>query len=270
LFCRLLFFLLATQPLPAQSSSSGSIDRFQFDAQKIETGLVYHYEKSNIDGTHASNVSLFVADTGHVESFKWSPWSRSGTLVTAELDWETFSVRRFESWRLGSAGERSAVAKLRYLDSLQSVEVWFGPTDTVRIEYLPWHSYDFDFASLNMSLRHLVDPHAPFNIGIADVVRSPGGFRFAFKGLVEMRYVGEEVRYEVPCRKYEVNGPGLEDRGGAIWVSRADGHIVDYEIDLPDEPGYRSGKLRLRFIEQMTNEGWGQFIRSSLGESPGP
>ena len=40
-----------------------------------------------------------------------------------------------------------------------------------KIENWPWHSYDFDFGSLNLAFRFLADPEGPFTIGIADEFR---------------------------------------------------------------------------------------------------
>ena len=49
-----------------------------------------------------------------------------------------------------------------------------------------------------------------------------------------------------------------------MWIDTAARHIVDYEIDLPDEPGYESGKLRLKHIEHMSNEAWRAFMLSQI------
>jgi hypothetical protein len=87
---------------------------------------------------------------------------------------------------------------------------------------------------------------------------------FAFKGLVTVDFVSEEERHGAACRKYSINGVGLEHRGGTMWIDRAAGHIVDYEIDLPDEPGYESGKLRLKQIDHMSNEAWHEFMLGKI------
>ena len=50
-----------------------------------------------------------------------------------------------------------------------------------------------------------------------------------------------------------------------MWVDKSARHIVDYEIDLPDEPGYESGKLRLIRIACMSNEEWREFMLSKIG-----
>ena len=77
-------------------------------------------------------------------------------------------------------------------------------------------------------------------------------------------FVSEEERHGSLCHKYSVDGAGLERRGGTMWVDKSARHIVDYEIDLPDEPGYESGKLRLIRIACMSNEAWREFKLSKI------
>ena len=238
---------------------------FRYQPDKITRGTVYHYEKSNVDGTHRSIISLYVASNNRLESFKWHEGSTQADLVVAEIDWELYSVRRFESWQVFADGERILRATMDYVDSLSSVHVSAGGhEETVKIEYLPWHSYDFDFASLNFSFRHLQDPEKTFAIGIADVDHSDASPRFVFKGLAEVSYEDDEIRHGAKCRRYRVDGPGLKNRGGRIWVSSDGDHIVDYEIDLPDEPGFTSGKLKLKHIETLDWKQWDEFIRDKL------
>ena len=65
-------------------------------------------------------------------------------------------------------------------------------------------------------------------------------------------------------RVYRIDGPGLENRGGRIWVAVDGGHIVDYEIDLPDEPGFVDGKLRLERVDRMSEEAWKAFKKRMM------
>ena len=49
-----------------------------------------------------------------------------------------------------------------------------------------------------------------------------------------------------------------------MWVDKSARHIVDYEIDLRDEPGYESGKLRLKRIARVSKEAWREFKLSKI------
>ena len=204
-----------------------------------------------------------------MEAFKYESGPEA-TLVTATMDWNTFSVRDLSSWKVRFDGERTLVVNLHQLGNSNQIIVGgklrLQKLDqTTTMEYYPWHSYDFDFASLNLILPHLIDPLASFAFGVADFPNKRGQApSFDFKGLVSMDFVSDEVRNGTACRMYSIDGPGLENRGGTIWVDKALLHIVDYEIDLPDEPGYESGKLLLKKIDHMDYETWREFMLAQI------
>ena len=152
-----------------------------------------------------------------------------------------------------------------YDEDRQTVVATFGDTELeTRIDHWPWHSYDFDFSSLNFTLRHLVNPESSFKIGVTDVIRTEDGPELSDKGEVTLVFRRDTNRHGHPCREYSIDGPGLEHKGGTIWVHKADGVLVDYEIALPDEPGFTSGKLMLTGVERMTDQEWKDYKVSRL------
>lgn len=260
---RITALLLALCCVPANASEPEPV--FRFDAEKLRPGTVYHYVKSNIDGSRAGNISVYIASTDEIESFKWHEGGTEASLVRATMDWTSFTVARFESWRLRSSGEDTLRAVLERIDGEPTLEAQVGDQRfRIPIENWPWHSYDFDFASLNLVFRFLVDPDAAFTIGIADLDRETG--RFVDKGPVRIERAGNEARQGTDCRVYRIDGEGLENRGGKIWVSRDTHLIVDYEIDLPDEPGFTDGKLTLIDVETMSPSRWAEFKTAGVGK----
>jgi hypothetical protein len=243
------------------ASADNSI--FKYDPDKIETGVVYQYVKSNIDGSRHGNVSLFIASKDQLESLKWHQGESEATLAIATMDWDSFSVRRFETWRLRVGQENQLRVVADYdKDKLALIASAGDRRLQTRIDNWPWHSYDFDFSSLNFSFRHLVDPKKPFNVGITDIVRTDDGPKLADKGTVKIVYKRDIHRHGHICREYSIDGPGLENKGGTLWIHKADGVLVDFEIALADEPGFDSGKLRLTGIERMTAKEWDAYKSS--------
>ncbi len=255
--------LLAVAGAAAPAPTLAQIAAFRYRPDASPVGQVFVYDKSNLDGSQASQVAVYVASPDRLESFKWHPGASTGTLVAADLDWSRFSVRRFESWRVRS-GERTSVATLEALPDGRYHFALGTVRDTVRIDQAPWHSYDFDLASLGATFPHLVEPGRPFSVGIADATESAGGFTFRAKGPVTIAFLNEESWAGRPARRYRIDGPGLEHRGGHLWVAHPAGYLLGYEIDLPDEPDMTSGRLALARVERMTPDEWAAFQRRSL------
>jgi hypothetical protein len=253
--------LLLLAGLPA----SGQLAALRFDPQKVPVGRVYQYLKSNRDGSHPGRVSLYVAKADRLESLKWDDEVGWATFVVAELDWARFSVRRFESYDLRKGKAPLLKATLETdADGAVSISVLPGPP--IRISTLPWHSYDFDFASLGATLPHLVNPEADFTFGRADFLQEDGKVRFAEVGEVHLRYEARDRRGETPTRRYRIVGPGLANTSGTLWTDAAAGHLVEFELPIPDEPGFTDGRLRLLEVVTMTPEAWETFKRSRLGD----
>jgi hypothetical protein len=138
------------------------MNALRFRPEKVVVGTAYVYEKSNIDGSNKSNIVQYVASKDALEAFKYESGPEA-TLVTATMDWNTFSVRDLSSWKVRSDGERTLVVNLHQQGNSNQIIVGGKLRSqkldqTTTMEYYPWHSYDFDFASLNLILPHLIDP----------------------------------------------------------------------------------------------------------------
>ena len=172
-------------------------------------------------------------------------------------------MRAFRNERIDEHGGRTLVAELETSsDRTRLVARVGGLESEAALERFPWHSYDFDLASLNVALRFLVDPEGETGFGIVDPVRGPGAPRFAPKGDVVLAYEGPEDRKGLACRRYVLDGPGLEERGGSLWVAKgAEAFLVAFEIDLPDEPGMNSGRLEWLRNETLSAAEWEALVR---------
>ena len=53
---------------------------------------------------------------------------------------------------------------------------------------------------------------------------------------------------------------------GTVWADAADGHIVEFELPFPDEPGFTDVRLRQLGTETMSPAQWEAFKRQRLGE----
>ena len=262
--------LLSARPVEAQAEA------LRFDAKRVPVGRVFQYEKSNRDGTRSGRVSLYVAGPDRLESLKWDEEKGWATLVIADLDWKRFSVRRFESWALrqGKPPELKATLETA-VDGRITISVL--PDFALKVSSWPWHSYDFDWASLSLVLPHLRQSERPFSFVRADFILEEGKPpRFDEIGTVRLRYEGREQRGAVVTRRYHMEGTGLLAPGqpkaaaagnaGTVWTDAGEGHIVEFELPFPDEPDFKDVRFRLLAKETMSREQWDAFKRQKLGE----
>ena len=251
--------------LVSLANAQNDVKKFRYQPKKISVGTVYHYVKTNIDGTHPEQISIYVAAEDRSESFKCHPKGERAGLVIANMDWTNFSVKRLESWQVFAGGEKKLFATLTYAngETTVSIPATGKPDEKTKVMHLPFHVYNFDLASLNFAFRHLAEPRTEFTIGIADPTFKEAPL-FAYKGEATIEYVSEEQRNGALCRKYKIDGNGLENRGGFIWVNKAREHVEDMEIALPDNPDWQTFKFLLKRIEQMTPAKWEAFIKAQF------
>jgi hypothetical protein len=204
-----------------------------------------------------------VAAKDRLEVFKFHPKGERAALVVAQMDWKNFSAGRLESWQ-AFAAEKKLFATLQYHDQDKTVEISIPTlrqtTEKTEIKYLPFHVYNFDFGSLNFAFRHLINPEGSFTIGVADPTFKMEGPLFTYRGEVTVSFVGTEKHNGSISRKYRIDGAGLQNRGGHIWVNKSQGYIEDMEIQLPDNPEWQTFKFKLLRVENMTRAAWQQFM----------
>lgn len=241
------------------------VEAFQFQASRVPVGTVYHYIKSNIDGSTPERVSLYMPDERTLEAYRWrEPKPQTTSYVKATMDWGRLSATRLESHRkqrwLGP--QLNAVAEYSSTTKAMSIEFADKTRDSVTIDHIPFHFYQFDLASLNVAFRQLSDPTKPFDVGLVNPTFAETGAALEYRGLATITYEKDEMHSEFPCRRYRIDGPGVKNQGGTIWVERSEGHIIDLEIKLPNHPDWVSFKLKFVGKEAMTPPEWIAFMKS--------
>lgn len=265
----MLIFVAQISFAQTKSSNQNDVKKFQYDAKKaIPAGTVLHYLKTNIDGSKPEYVSQYFSSHEAMESFKFHPKQEPAALVIAEMDWQSFSAKSLKSLQVFASGERKLFGTLTFDAAKKGTEVSIPSvrkeTEFLSIEHLPWHLYNFDFGSLNFALAHLVNPKKSFTVGVADPTFKTDGAIMEYRGEVTLRYVGEEKRNNVATRKYKIDGKGLKNKGGFIWVNKAKNYFEDVEIEFPDNPEWTSFKFKLLKTEKMTRAEWEKFMTSQL------
>lgn len=245
------------------------LKKFKYDAKKsIPAGTVLHYVKTNLDGSKPEYVSQYIASENVMESFKFHPKGERAGLVIAEMDWGNFSAKSLKSFQVFPDNERKLFATLAFDAAKSNVEVSIPvlkkEIEFLSIPYQPFHIYNFDFGSLNFAFAHLKNPKKNFVVGIADPTFKNEGAMTEYRGEAAVEYIGEEKRNDVLTRKYKVDGKGLNDRGGYIWVNKDKNYFEDIEIEFPDNPEWTSFKFKLLKTEKMSRDEWEKFIAAQF------
>lgn len=235
------------------------LSAYQHPGNISDQHTVYAYKKSNWDGSHASTIYLYVADSNRLQSFKWAKGDKVATEVIAVVDWKFFSVKKFTNYRMSSDKKPQLVATLS-MEGMKTLKIEVGPMhDSLVLSELPWQSYDFDFAGLGFTWRALKNKRDSFHFHIADAGMVNGNMAFINKGRVVVKFIGYEMLNGKQCLKYSANGIGLENKGGEIWIDPATFMIEQYKIELHDEEGFVNGMLQLIKTEKMQPREWKAF-----------
>lgn len=237
------------------------LEVLEFRAADVPVGTVFHFIKSQRDGTHATWNSVYVASQDRLESLKWDKGGEEATLVVADMDWATFSVRHFDAWHLSRDAAPEKRATLEVAADQLSMSLMSAP---ITLHHRLWHSFDFDFTSLNMTLPHLKDPRSGLSFWRTDFVYSDPPV-VAELGEVRLEFEASETRDGKRVRRYSIGGPGLQNTHGTWWADRRTGLLVEYEIPIGDEPGYTDVRLKATGSEPMTAAQWAEFQRAAVG-----
>jgi len=260
LIATLLSALLLLCALPAVAQ----LPALKFDPAKVPVGQVFHFVKSQRDGSHATRISVYMASQERIEALKWDEGGDEATLVAGDMDWSRFSVRHFQGWRLSRGAAPEQRVTLDVAGDRLSMSLMPGP---ITLSHWPWHSYDFDFTSLNLTLPHLVDSRGSFSFWRTDFVYADPP-SVAELGEVTLRYEGAERRAGRKVRRYAIGGPGLQGLGGTWWADARSGLLVEYELPIGDEPGYRDVHVTLQSSRPLDAAQWEAFKRQAVGEMP--
>jgi hypothetical protein len=255
---------------PAFAGVSSSLSKFQYVPERIKMGTVYHYTKSNLDGSKPATVSIYISSLDTIEVYKAEFEVIDAAHIIAKMDWDLFSATDLDSGHLLKDGSREPVAKMKVSKADNTLQVQFrDQEESVAIDHYPVHIYNFDFISFNYTLRHLKNPTETFEIGIADPVFEGEGL-IKYKGKAKIEYVGDAPCHQTTCRKYKITGKPFGDTEGFMWANKKEGYAENIEIPVPDNPDWNSFKFELKKIEQMTPAQWEVYKKNNIGRKPFP
>lgn len=240
--------------------------QFKYQPEKNRRGIMYQYTKSNVDGSAPARVYIRMADEYVIDVWKFESHNFDAAHVQARMNWDFFSAKQLDSWVVTSDGASRPQARMNvsFEEAVVTVQIQHMEGKT-EIGHFPFHIYNFDFISLNMSLPHWVNPESELSIGVVQPNFNPEiRSLLNYEGIATLKFIGNEKRNGTPCRKYSLEGQWLNGQAGQLWVSQTEGHIEDMEIPIPDNPDWDDFKFNLVSTQSMDDAQWEQFISTEI------
>lgn len=230
-------------------------------AAQVPVGTVLHYTKTNLDGSHAEQIALYVSAPDAIEVFKYHPNDPPAGLVSARFDWATGSMLTLLSVQRRSATETREVARFDYDPATRLGKVVFGGEQMPDIQFTggPLAVYAFELADLNMLLARTAPAAYPRELMLVDLAYSDPKPNLYERGRVELRPDGEEARDGAATRRYHLQGAGTGGQTMTLWIDRERGWIREIESPLSNHPAWSSYRLKLERAETLTPEQWLAF-----------
>jgi|CXWL01.1.fsa_nt_gi hypothetical protein len=246
---------IPASPVAAQTSA------FSYRPERAPAvGTVWHYTKSNRDGSEPWHLDAFLASPTRVEVVKWVEGASDFVEVHADLDFARAMPAVLEQWNTTAAGREPTLAAVLPA-TVNELRLAMANGQSAAVPYAagPLHVWGFDLMSLHLALPHLVAPDRSFEVTFLDPNR-PGADGAPF--LVDRaRFTpaGDETAAGVACRRYELAGPVFGGATGAVWVAKADGTLVQAEHAIPTSTDWRDFRLTRVGTETMGTLDWERF-----------
>lgn len=230
------------------------------------TGRIYHYVRSNQDGSAPEHVWVYRAADNKLEVYKAVERCTDAAFVTAWIDPQTGRASLINRGRLMPEARYENFANLAYDGTSGRLTVDAALPDhsvseEVRVRDAAWHLYDFDLATLSVQTMGLADPRAGFSFGLPLVWTDPADNDFLrHLGTARAEFVREENYRGAPALRFEVGGEALGDRGGPLWIDAADGHVLGAAWDMPNHADMEDFAIRLADVDDGGDAGWDALL----------
>ena len=240
---------------------SSTVNLFSYDEKNVpDIGMVYHYKKSNLDGSYGSDEWNYMESYQHTESFKIYPFSKIQNrtdLVTADYDTNRFYVTALKAYLVSKNGDRKLNVTMSSNDG-QSYRILFGKNDyTIQVGHTPSFNYNFDWCDFFFMYRHLIDKESTFDIG---VTVPDSQMKLLYAGKTRIKYIENRNYHEIDCRYYEISGEAFSTQTGSLYMDSTDGELVEISMPVRNNGMFNSFKYSLLDKTKMTKEEWNAFI----------
>jgi hypothetical protein len=225
-------------------------------------GRIYHYVRSNRDGTSPEHVYVYRAASNRLEIYKMTEQCTNAAFVTAWVNADNGRAVVITGGRLMPQARYENFARITFDGASRMLDAEAALPDGMvggrqRVDEQVWHLFDTDLATLSLQTMAASDPRADFSFGLPLVWTEPEDGQFVRNlGRADAVYAGEEEYQGRPAFRFDVGGPAFGDNGGPLWIDAEDGHVLGVQWGIPNHAGMDDFALRLTEVTDGGETGW--------------
>lgn len=235
---------------------------------------IYHYVRSNQDGSVPEQVVQFRPTRTSVFVYRWVEKCTTAAYITAAMSDDLRDARFFAAGIVARDGTQAQFGTLTFDPTILTLSVDGkrpgGPRIQAKhmLKARPYLLYDFDFADLNSFLQEQ-RPRSDFAYALPVIWRSdPNIIRDL--GMLHARYAGEEQHLGRKAVRYDLRVDGPTPATGTIWADARQGFIIEAGLGLPNHMEYKDFRLKLDKIEAGGTAAWDALTKSQYANCPPP
>lgn len=234
--------------------------------------LIFHYVRSNRDGSEPEHVVQYRPSRTEVAVYKWVEKCTTAAYVTAEMAPGLREGRLFVAGKVARDGRQARFGTLTLDPAGPALQAEIDPpggshiSDRHPLQGRPFLLYDFDFADLNAALQE-DRPRTGFSYELPVIWPGNDGL-FRDLGQLRARYAGVERHLGRPTARFDLVVAGASRSTGTLWIDAARGFIVEAELGLPNHDNYRDFRLRLERVEPGGQAAWEALTRGHYAGCP--
>lgn len=219
-------------------------------------GRLYHYVRSNQDGSLPERIYQYRASETRLEVGKMVSDCTNAAFVTAELDLARGQPRELVGGRLGRDLNQEAFAWLTYDPNARQLHARIprAEIDTrVAVDGEPWIIYDFDLSELNAMRADRAPSREDFRFAVALIWPVEGAASpFRNLGWADARFAAAEQRLDRDAWRFDVTGA----LNGQLWLDAREGHVLEASFAEPNHLEYANFRLVLQSVEDDGAASW--------------
>lgn len=235
---------------------------------------IYHYIRSNRDGSEPEHVVHYRPSKTGIAVYKWVEKCTTAAFVTAQMSDDMHQGRVFFAGKVARDGSQARFGTLTFDPLLMMLAADITPPGGQRIQVkhslrgVPYLLYDFDFADLNSFLQEN-RPDRDFFFALPVIWPSDESI-FRDLGMLRAHYAGPEQRSGRDVLRFDLVVEGSTPSTGYLWVDARDFYIVEAELGLPNHMEYKDFRLKLEKIEAGGQSAWDALTKTQYANCPAP